>query len=157
MDVVAYDPVLDDDVFELLEVESVSFEELLERSDCVTIHAPMTEQTHHMFSSAEFQQMKESAILVNVARGPIVDEEALVAAVESGEIRAAGLDVFENEPPNDSPVLECDRITCSPHHAGSSPKAKQNKIDIVRSELELVLTGETLENVVNGEVFQYRA
>jgi D-3-phosphoglycerate dehydrogenase len=157
MDVIAYDPQLDDDVFELLEVESVSFEELLKRSDCVTIHAPMNEQTHHMFSSAEFEQMKDSAVLVNVARGPIVDEEALVDAVEGGEIRAAGLDVFEDEPPTDSPVIDCDGITCSPHHAGSAPEAKANKIEIIRDELERALTGETLQNVVNGEVFQYRA
>jgi D-3-phosphoglycerate dehydrogenase len=157
MEIIAYDPVLDDDVFKMLGVEQVSFNELLTQSDCVTIHAPMTEQTCHMFSTAEFQQMKESAILVNVARGPIVDEAALVNAIEDGEIHGAGLDVFEQEPPTDSPVLDCEAITCSPHHAGSSPEAKQNKIDIVRAELERVLTGETLHNVVNGEVFQYRA
>ena len=157
MDVIAYDPWLDDDVFEHLEVESVSLEELLERSDCVTVHAPMTDQTHHMFSTEEFERMKDSAVFVNVARGPIVDEEALVDAVETDEIRAAGLDVYETEPPDGSPVLECDRITCSPHHAGGSVQAKENKISIVRAELERVVTGETLQNVVNQEVFQYRS
>jgi len=157
MDVIAYDPILDDDVFDLLDVKSVSFDELLEQSDCISIHAPMTTQTYHMFSSEEFAKMKESAILINVARGPIVDEDALVTALTEDEIRAAGLDVFEEEPPTDSPILECDNVVCSPHHAGSSPTAKENKIQIVREELERVLRGETLENVVNGEVFQYRA
>lgn len=157
MDVIAYDPHLDDDVFDLLDVEAVSFEELLERSDCVALHAPMTDVTHHMFSDDEFDRMKESAILVNVARGPIVDEAALVDAVEGGQIRGAALDVFEEEPPTDSPVLECEDIVCSPHHAGSSPAAKANKLEIVGDELERVLRGETLNNVVNNEVFQYRA
>jgi D-3-phosphoglycerate dehydrogenase len=156
MDVIAYDPILDDDFFDLVDVDAVSFDKLLEESDCIAIHAPMTERTHHQFSAGEFQQMKDSAILVNVARGPIVDQNALVTAIEDGEIRAAGLDVFENEPPDSSPVLDCDKITCSPHHAGSSPAAKKNKISIVRDKLHRVLTNKTLENVINEEVFQYR-
>jgi D-3-phosphoglycerate dehydrogenase len=156
MDVIAYDPRVDDDVFEYLDVESVSFEELLKQSDCIMIHAALSETNHHMFSTAEFEDMKDSAILVNVARGPIVDEEALAVAVENGDIRAAGTDVFEQEPPTDSPVLNTEDIVCSPHHAGSSPEAKENKIEIVRNELERVLCGEQLHNVVNQEVFQYR-
>jgi len=156
MDVIAFDPVLDDDIFEHLEVERVGFEKLLERADCITLHAILNEETHHLFSHEEFKRMKDSAILVNVARGPLVDEEALVSAVESGEIRAAGLDVFEEEPPTDSPVLSSEKIVCSPHHAGSSPEAKKNKIRIVREELERVLSGEILQNVVNQKVYQYR-
>ncbi|WP_247730605.1 C-terminal binding protein [Halovivax limisalsi] len=156
MDVIAYDPVLDDDIFEALDVEPVSFDDLLDRSDCVALHAPLTDVTHHMFSAEEFSKMKSSAILVNVARGPLVDEDALVEAVESGEIRAAALDVFESEPPTDSPVLECDGITVSPHHAGSSPAAKERKISIVRDEIERALRGEALHNVVNQEVYQFR-
>jgi D-3-phosphoglycerate dehydrogenase len=157
MDVIAYDPLVDDDIFDMVDVEPVSFNELLRRGDCITIHAPMTEETHHMFSTNEFDQMKPSAILVNVARGPIVDTKALVDALEEGEIRAAGLDVYENEPPNASRVLDCEKITCSPHFAGGSVSAKKSKIAIVRDELERALTGETLQNVVNREVFQYRA
>jgi len=156
MDVIAYDPLQDGDIFEALDVESVPLDELLARSDCVVLHAVLDEQTHHMFSAEEFEAMKESAIFVNVARGPLVDETALVEAVESGEIRAAGTDVYEEEPPSDSPVLDCDGIVCSPHHAGGSPQAKGNKIRIVREELERVLRGDTLQNVVNKEVFQYR-
>lgn len=156
MDVVAFDPLLDDDIFEQMEVEQVSFKELLERSDCITLHAPLNHETYHMFSKDEFDRMKESAILVNVARGPLVDEEALVWAIKNEEIRGAGLDVYEEEPPVDSPVLELDDVVCSPHHAGSSPTAKENKIRIVREEVERVLRGESLQNVVNKEVYQYR-
>ncbi|MFC6771719.1 C-terminal binding protein [Halorubrum pallidum] len=156
MDVIAFDPLLDDDIFEQLDVKKVSFEEMLERSDCIVLHAPLNKETHHLFSNDEFVQMKETAILVNVARGPLVDEDALVDAVESGEIRAAGLDVYEEEPPTDSPVLGSENIVCSPHHAGGSPDAKQNKIRIVREELERVLKGKPLHNIVNQEVYQYR-
>lgn len=156
MEVIAFDPLLDNDIFEQLNVEQVSFDALLQRSDCITLHSPLNEETYYMFSSEEFEQMNESAILVNVARGPLVDEEALVAALDNGEIRAAGLDVFEEEPPDDSAVFSCDKIVCSPHHAGSSPTAKRNKIDIVRNELERVLRGKALHNVVNQEVYQYR-
>lgn len=156
MDVIAYDPFLAADIFDQTGVESVSFDELLGRSDCVTIHASLSEINHHMFSTAEFETMQDSAVLVNVARGPIVDEKALVDAIESGEIRAAGLDVFEEEPPDNSPVLNCEDIVCSPHHAGGPPTAKENKIEIVREELERILRGEAPHNVVNQEVFQYQ-
>ncbi len=155
MDVIAYDPLQDDDVFEHLEVESVPFDELLSRSDCIVLHAVLNDQTYHMFSTEEFEKMKHSAIIVNVARGPLVDESALVEAIETDEIQAAGLDVFEEEPPNDSPVLKCDQIVCSPHHAGGSLEAKKRKIEIVRGELERALRSETLHNVVNEEVFQH--
>lgn len=156
MDVIAFDPLLDDDIFEQLDAEQVEFDDLLRRSDCIVLHAPLNEETHHLFSTGEFNRMKESAIFVNVARGPLVDEDALVEAVENGEIRGAGLDVYENEPPTDSPVLDSEKIVCSPHHAGSSPAAKQNKIRIVREELERVLQGKPLHNIVNQEVYQYQ-
>jgi len=155
MEVIAFDPLLDYDIFEQLDVEQVPFDELLERSDCIALHAPLNEVTYHLFSTNEFERMKKSAILVNVARGPLVDENALVEAVESNEIRAAALDVFEKEPPTDSPVLECDGIVCSPHHAGSSPEAKKRKIQIVGEELQRVLEEKPLQNVVNPEVYQY--
>lgn len=156
MDVIVFDPLLDDDIFGRLEVEQVSFEDLLARSGCITLHAPLNEETYHMFSTAEFERMDETAILVNVARGSLVDEDALVAAVESDKIRGAALDVFEEEPPTESPVLDSDGIVCSPHHAGSSPMAKKNKIDIVRAELRRVLAGKSLHNIVNSEVYQCR-
>ena len=155
MDVIAYDPYLADDVFDMLEVEAVGFEELLERADAVTIHTPLTDITHHLFGREEFALMKDSAVLANAARGPIVDEDALAWAIETGEIRAAGLDVFEYEPPDGSPLLAHDRIVCSPHKAGSTRNAEENVIRIARAELERVLAGEPPENLVNKEVFHY--
>jgi D-3-phosphoglycerate dehydrogenase len=154
MDVIAYDPLLENDIFDKMEVESVSFNELLNKSDCITLHAVLDRQTHHMFSTEEFEKMQDSAIIVNVARGPLIDQQALIEAIKNDKIRSAALDVFEREPPNDSAVLECNRIVCSPHHAGGSPTAKEKKIEIVREELARVLRDETLHNVVNKELFQ---
>jgi len=98
MEVIVFDPLLDDDIFEERDVEQVSFEELLGPSNCITLHAPLNTETHYLFSTAEFHAMKESTILVNVARGSLVDKESLVTAIENDEIRGAGLDVFESEP-----------------------------------------------------------
>lgn len=152
MDVVAYDPYLPQDLFERLEVEAVGFPELLSRADCVSVHTPLTAETHGMFGAEAFAAMKETAVFVNGARGPIVDVEALVEAVESGEIFAAGLDNFEVEPPVDSPAFDCDRVLCSPHHAAAGPDLGQVVTDVVEAELGRVLRGEHPRHVYNQEV-----
>ena len=128
MDVIAFDPYVPDDVFDALGVERVSFAELLTRSDCISIHAQLNQQNHHLFSDSEFEQMKETAVIVNTARGAIIDERALADAVLEDEIWGAGIDVFENEPPVDSPVFETTRIVCSPHHGARAGEAKENAI-----------------------------
>lgn len=155
MEVLAHDPYLPDDLFDVLEVERVTFDDLLGRSDCVSVHAPLTAETHRLFAAPEFGAMKETAVLVNTARGPIVDEAALVEAVESGEIWAAGLDVFETEPPTDAPALGCDRIVCSPHHGGSSERSRAKALEFTRAELRRVLAGEHPQHVVNPGALQY--
>lgn len=155
MDVIAYDPYLADDVFARVDVEPVEFEALLERADAVSIHAPLTRHTHHRFDAEAFARMKPTAVLVNTGRGPIVDEDALVEAVETGEIHAAALDVFESEPPEGSPVLEAERIVCSPHRAGLTRRAEERVVEIACAELERALHGEPLRNVVNPAVVQY--
>jgi D-3-phosphoglycerate dehydrogenase len=154
MDVVAYDPYVDADVFDFLGIERVVFDDLLDRADAVSIHTPLTARTEHMFSMSEFERMDKQAVLVNTGRGPIVDEEALVRAVETGEIWGAGLDVFEREPPSKSAVLDCDRIVCSPHRAGIAPKAERRAIEIARAEICRALRRETLRHVVNREVLE---
>lgn len=154
MKVIAYDPYLPPDVFDKLEVESVEFEDLLRRSDCVSIHTPLTAETYQMFSKDQFKQMKDDAVFVNTARGPIVDEEALVTAVENEEIFAAGIDNFKTEPPNESPSLSNDRIICSPHHGSAASTTKKRKTKLLREELERALTGKHLRHVVNTEVFR---
>lgn len=155
MDVIAYDPYVPKDVFSYMDLEKVTFEELLQRSDCVTIHTPLTAETHHLFSTSEFEMMRDDAVLVNVARGPIVDEQALVHAVKTNEIWAAGLDVFEREPPSETPIFDYDRIVCSPHRAGKSTQSHAKKLEIARNVLANVLKGNHPEYLVNPEVVQY--
>lgn len=154
MDVVAYDPYLPTDFFDALDIEYVDLDTLLERSDAVTVHTPYTNETHHMLSTPEFETMKDDAIVVNTARGSIVDVPALVDAIENDELYAAGLDVFETEPPTDSPALDCDRIVCSPHHGGLAPEGEIDLYKRTTDEILRVVEGEHPRFVVNPEVYQ---
>lgn len=153
MDVVAYDPYLHEDIFEELDVERTDFDGLLDRADAVSVHAPLTGETRHMLSTAEFERMKDDAIVVNTARGPIVDEEALVEAIEADELWGAGLDVFEVEPPKDAPAFETDRIVVSPHHAGMTERSEQRCIEIGIEKITAALNEEHLGEIVNPEAY----
>ena len=119
MRVIAYDPYLDDAIFREHGVERVpTLEALLTEADHISIHAPLTPETHHLFGREQFRLMKPTAILVNTARGPIVEEAALVEALRDVLIAGAGLDVFEVEPVgSDSPLLQFDNVALTPHSA----------------------------------------
>jgi len=125
MDVIAYDPYLGDEVFAALGIgRAATLEDLLRRADHVSIHAPLTPETHHMFSGDQFALMKPTSILVNTARGPIVDQAALVTALRSRQIAGAGLDVFEVEPvAADSPLLALENVLLTPHSAFYSERS----------------------------------
>jgi phosphoglycerate dehydrogenase-like enzyme len=99
----------------------VELDELLGRADFISVHCPLTEETHHLLGAREFSLMKEGVFIVNTSRGPIIDEGALVDALRSGVIWGAGLDVFEREPlPLDSPLREFDNVTFTPHVGAST-------------------------------------
>lgn len=100
VNIIAYDPYINLDFCKKLEVESVSFEQLLERADYISLHVPLLTSTYHMIGEAEFKKMKKTTIVVNTGRGALIDQNALVNAVKNGEIASAGLDVLEFEPPN---------------------------------------------------------
>lgn len=103
-----------------------TLDQLLACSDIVSLHLPLTEQTHHLFSEDEFGKMKRSAYFVNMARGPVVDERALIEALKSGEIAGAAVDVFEQEPPAPSNELfGLDNVILSPHNAALTKEAKE--------------------------------
>ncbi len=125
MEVIAYDPYLGDGVFATLGIgRAASLEDLLRRADHVSIHTPLTPETRHMFSDDQFALMKPTSILVNTARGPVVDQAALVTALRSHRIAGAGIDVFEVEPvPADSPLLALDNVTLTPHSAFYSERS----------------------------------
>lgn len=150
---IASDPYQPDDLFVSMGVERVSFDALLDRADVVSVHAALTGETHHLLSTPAFERMRDDAVLVNTARGPIVDVAALARAVQDGELWGAGLDVFEVEPPRDSPAFETDRIVVSPHHAGNSDRSRQRCIDIGVEKITAALRGDHLGEIVNPEVY----
>lgn len=125
-----------------LGARQVSFKELLERSDFVCVHAPFTEETRHLFDKDAFRLMKDSAILVNVARGPIVDEAALVWALESGEIAGAGLDVYEREPKISPGLLKLkERVVLAPHIGSATVETRRELARIAVDNVLFVLAG----------------
>jgi D-3-phosphoglycerate dehydrogenase len=121
---------------EALDVSLVALEELLERSDFVSVNCDLNSTSHHLMSKEQFKRMKSSAYMINTARGPIVDENALIAALQEKEIAGAGMDVFEDEPlPKDSPLLKMDNVMTAPHNCNSSPKAWNRVHDSSLSQL----------------------
>lgn len=155
--IVAYDPFVNPEIARKLGVELVSLKELLEISDYVSVHCPLTKDTYHLLSEPEFHLMKPSAILINTARGPIIEEAALVAALRQGEIAAAGLDVLEEEPIRpDSPLLRMDQVIVTPHNAWYSEDAVATLQCSVAEEVARVLTGNQPKNLVNKAVLEKR-
>ena len=135
--------------------EKVTFTQLIAAADFITIHAPFTEETHHLFGPAEFRAMKPTAFLINTARGGIVDTEALTTALITGEIAGAGLDVLENEPPEpNEKLLACDNVIITPHTAFISQEALLDLEITAASCVAQVLTGQRPESVVNPEVLE---
>jgi D-3-phosphoglycerate dehydrogenase len=132
-------------------VERVSFAELMEQADVVCVHVPLDQTTHHMIDSGALNRMRKGAFLINASRGPVVDEEALVAALAAGHLAGAGLDVFEQEPtPTENPLRRMDNVFFSPHVAGYTAEAEARALEMVRDNLTRVLDGEEPFNVVNG-------
>lgn len=152
--VIACDPYVDDARFAALGVERVSLEAVAERSDYVSVHTPLNAETHHLIGEAFLGRMKPTAFLVNTARGPVVDEKALVAALEAGRLAGAALDVWEEEPvAADSPLLAMDNVIATPHAAYFSSPAVAQVPRRCGEEIARVLTGERPLNVVNPEVY----
>jgi glyoxylate reductase len=132
----------------------VSFDELLERSDFVSVHAPLTDSTRHRFDAAAFARMKPSAMLVNTARGPIVDEAALAAALREGVIAGAGLDVYEYEPEVDPALRELrDRVVLLPHLGSATDTTRLRMSQLALRCARDALLGNRPEVVVNPEVY----
>jgi phosphoglycerate dehydrogenase-like enzyme len=152
---IAYDPYIPQTAADLYGVELVSLEELLAVSDFVTVHTPATPETRHLFSTDAFNRMKPSAILINCARGPIVDPEALHVALTSGEIAAAALDVTEREPidPED-PLLGLENLIITPHVAAGSPVTAVEGSRRQAENVLMVLTGKAPHGLANPEVIK---
>lgn len=129
MKVIAYDiiPIETD-----LEIRQVPLDELLARADIISLHLPLTKESHHMISRAQFERMKDGVVLINAARGGIVDEAALLEALNSGKVRAAALDVFEKEPPTDFSLIDHPNVIATPHIGAAAEEGQK------RAGLEVV-------------------
>ncbi len=122
--VLTYDPYVPDDEIPARVERVTEFFDLFARSDAVSIHAPLTDETHHAVSAAELAALGERGVLINTSRGPIVDEGALLEALDTGELGGAGLDTFEEEPPGeDHPLYERDDVLLTPHVGGVTDEA----------------------------------
>ncbi len=155
MKVIAHDPYLPSGAFEEAGVEPVSLEDLLTRSDYISVHSPKTDETTHMFSDSAFARMKRTAYLINTSRGPVVDQGALVRALEAGEIAGAGLDVLEEEPPPaDEPLLGMDNVIITPHSSYYSDAAIADLPVRCGQEVARVLTGRRPLNLFNPKVLE---
>ncbi|MCI4350001.1 MAG: hydroxyacid dehydrogenase [Thermoplasmata archaeon] len=130
----------------------VSLDDLLARADVVSLHAALTAENHHLLDARRLAQMRPGAVLVNVARGPLVDETALLAALESGHLGGAALDVFETEPPTRTALLAHPKLIPTPHLGASTPEAQARAGAVVVDEILRALRGEPLKFQVNPEV-----
>ena len=132
-----------------------TLDELLTEADFITIHVPLTEATRHLIGENEFEKMKPTAVLVNSARGPVVDQKALYNALKSGQIFSAGLDVTEVEPiPQDDPLLTLDNVIILPHIASGSFVTREKMALMAADNIIAGLKGKPLPNCVNPEVQQ---
>lgn len=148
--VLAADPYLESEDIADHDAELVSFDEAVERADYLSVHSPLTPETQGIIDAGVFERMKDTAALVNVARGPVVDEAALIKALETGEIVGAGLDVFETEPPGaDNPLRNHPRVITTPHQAWYSEESKRECREGVARAIRQGLEGERPETAVN--------
>ncbi|HAG55643.1 MAG TPA: C-terminal binding protein [Dehalococcoidia bacterium] len=153
MTVLVNDPYVGDHLAVEYQVDFVPKDELLERSDYVSLHVPHLDSTHHFIDSAALDLMKHTAYLVNTSRGPVVDEQALIAALKAGKIAGAGIDVYEQEPLSvDNPLLSMENVICTPHVAGSSEIGWEIIRRRAGEEAARVLLGRRPDVVVNPEV-----
>jgi D-3-phosphoglycerate dehydrogenase / 2-oxoglutarate reductase len=153
MQVLTYDPYLPTGVAEEAGAERVELDELLRRSDAISVHTPLTAETRHLFGAATFPQMKRGAVLINTSRGGLVDESALVEALERGELSGAGLDVVDSEPlSSDSPLRGRDDVILTPHMAYYSEESTAELQRKAAEDVVRVLRGETPRYPVNPDL-----
>jgi D-3-phosphoglycerate dehydrogenase len=153
MQIIACDPFVTELKMTADGVEPVTFAELLERSDYISVHPGLNESSRGMLSDAEFEAMKDTVSIINCGRGSTIDEAALIRALQSGQVAAAGLDVLEKEPPEpDNPLLQMDNVMISPHVASATTRMSPETRRRAAREVALVLSGKWPMSCVNPTV-----
>ncbi|MGD2126437.1 MAG: phosphoglycerate dehydrogenase [Desulfobacteraceae bacterium] len=149
MKVVVYDPYIKPETIEKLDLEPVSLDELLRRADFITIHTPRTDETVNMINKESIAKMKKGAMVINCARGGIVNEDDLYDALQSGHLGGAALDVFSKEPPGATKLMSLPNFICTPHLGASTQEAQDNVAKEVAEQVVAYLLHGTVKNAVN--------
>ncbi|MDY6971512.1 MAG: phosphoglycerate dehydrogenase [Thermodesulfobacteriota bacterium] len=149
MKVIVYDPYIQPESIERLDLEPVSFDELLQRADYITVHTPKTDETSNMIDRANISKMKKGAMLINCARGGIVNEDDTCEALKSGHLGGAAFDVFSTEPPGKTELMDLPNFICTPHLGASTTEAQDNVAKDVAEQIVAYLLHGTVKNAVN--------
>jgi len=152
---IAYDPYVTPEAVADVDVKLVDLDTVLTESDYVCLSCLLSEETRHLIGEKELKKMKKTAFLVNVARGPVVDEAALIKALREGWIRGAGLDVFDQEPVSpDNPLLKMDNVVLTPHALAQTDQTFMKMWDIITGQISQIIRGEIPETLVNRDVLE---
>ena len=155
MRVLYYDPQpLPAEAEHQLNVQRASLERLLAESDFISVHVPLSERTHHLLSTPQFEQMKRSAILINTSRGPVVDEAALVQALQAKKLAAAGLDVYEREPAVHPGLISMPNVVLAPHIASATVRTRSEMSAMAARNMATAVRGGKPPNLLNPEAFK---
>lgn len=154
--VITYDPYIPKEVIAKAGIRPVEFEELVKTSDYISLHCPLEPQTKYIMNAKVFAMMKPNAYLINTGRGPLVEESALAAALDKGQLAGAALDVLEQEPPTDSLLLGRNNVIITPHIAFYSDEALLDLQAKATEEVVYVLSGQAPKNPVNPEALKAR-
>ncbi|MEW6532723.1 MAG: phosphoglycerate dehydrogenase [Thermodesulfobacteriota bacterium] len=150
MHVIAYDPVLSEDQARQMGVRLVSLDELFKEADFITLHVPLTDDTRGLINAKNIAKMKNGVRIVNCSRGPVVNEEDLADAVESGKVAGVALDVYPVEPPENRRLIDMDKVICTPHLGASTKEAQENVAVAVATQIRDFLLYGTVLNAVNA-------
>ncbi len=150
MQVIGFDPYINPEVVDTLGIEGVTFDDLLKRSDYITIHTPMTSETRNLLNADTFNKMKPGVFIINCARGGIINEQDLYEAIKNGVVAGAAIDVFAKEPPTDNPLLTLEQVIATPHLGASTEEAQENVAIAVADQITDFLTRGTIRNAVNA-------